>query len=282
MPAYIILATLAAPALVQLGRASPRGAHAWSCGGDRLPTSHHRFRLPATWPHRSPTRRYWQTSWAAVIKGAGLFIIPVLFAYQPGLLYLASPFENTITIASIIVGIVAASGAFEGFLFDRLSLLERFVLGIGAAVAPVRPQPCGHRRRLRDLRQRRAGASAVRQISPFQTGRNRLTHYPPHPRQSHRRIRAMRNYIIASVLASTLMATTAIAQDRASVVIGSSSVGGSYYLYAGRVSSTFINGPIRDPPGDRADHARFSVEERPPCWPPVGSTSVFPQWRRCL
>ncbi|MCG6114852.1 MAG: TAXI family TRAP transporter solute-binding subunit [Mesorhizobium sp.] len=50
----------------------------------------------------------------------------------------------------------------------------------------------------------------------------------------------MRNYIIASVLASTLMATTAIAQDRASVVIGSSSVGGSYYLYAGGLS-TFIN-----------------------------------------
>jgi TRAP transporter TAXI family solute receptor len=50
----------------------------------------------------------------------------------------------------------------------------------------------------------------------------------------------MRTYLIVSVLASTLLAATASAQDRTAVVIGSSSVGGSYYLYAGGLS-TFIN-----------------------------------------
>ena len=66
----------------------------------------------------------------------------------------------------------------------------------------------------------------------------------------------MRNYIIASVLASTLIATTAIAQDRASVVIGSSSVGGSYYSMpaVSRPSSTTIPRPSRRP---RRPHARF-------------------------
>ena len=133
VPAYIILATLAAPALVQLG-VPLLAAHMlvmwWGQASNITPP----VSLASYVAASIANAPLWQTSWAAVIKGAGLFIIPVLFAYQPGLLYLASPFENTITIASIIVGIVAASGAFEGFLFDRLSLLERFVLGIGAAV----------------------------------------------------------------------------------------------------------------------------------------------------
>lgn len=50
----------------------------------------------------------------------------------------------------------------------------------------------------------------------------------------------MKKYLIASAFVSILITGTALAQEKTNVVIGSSSVGGSYYLYAGGLS-TFVN-----------------------------------------
>ncbi|MCG6122961.1 MAG: TRAP transporter fused permease subunit [Microvirga sp.] len=133
VPAYIILATLAAPALVRLD-VPLIAAHLivmwWGQASNITPPVSLASYVAASIA-KAPL---WRTGWAAVVKGAGLFLIPVLFAYQPGLLYAASPLENAVTIGSIIVGIVMASGGIEGFLFHRLSLAERAVLLLGAAV----------------------------------------------------------------------------------------------------------------------------------------------------
>jgi len=133
VPAYILLATLAAPALLQLG-VPLLAAHLlvmwWGQASNITPP----VALASFVAASIAEAPLWRTGWQAVLKGAGLFLIPVLFAYQPGLLYAASPFQNVLTIGSIVLGIIAASGAIEGFLFHRLSVIERVLLGGGAAV----------------------------------------------------------------------------------------------------------------------------------------------------
>jgi TRAP transporter 4TM/12TM fusion protein len=133
VPSYIILATLAAPALVQLD-VPLIAAHMlvmwWGQASNITPP----VSLASYVAASIANAPLWRTGWAAVVKGAGLFLIPVLFAYQPGLLYAASPLENVVTIGSIVLGIIAASGGIEGFLFHRLSLVERAVLLAGAAI----------------------------------------------------------------------------------------------------------------------------------------------------
>lgn len=133
VPAYILLATLAAPALLQLG-VPLLAAHMlvmwWGQASNITPP----VALASFVAASIADAPLWRTGWQAVLKGMGLFVIPVLFAYQPGLLYAASPFENVLTIGSIILGIIATSGAIEGFLFHRLSTFERVLLGGGAAI----------------------------------------------------------------------------------------------------------------------------------------------------
>lgn len=133
VPAYIILATLAAPALVRLD-VPLFAAHMvvmwWSQASNITPP----VSLASYVAASIANAPLWKTGWAAVVKGAGLFLIPVLFAYQPGLLYASSFVENVLTVSSIVLGIVAASGGIEGFLFHRLSRVERAVLLVGAAI----------------------------------------------------------------------------------------------------------------------------------------------------
>lgn len=133
VPAYILLATLAAPALLQLG-VPLLAAHMlvmwWGQASNITPP----VALASFVAASIAEAPLWRTGWQAVLKGVGLFVIPVLFAYQPGLLYAASPFENVLTIGSIILGIIAVSGAIEGFLFHRLSAVERVLLGGGAVI----------------------------------------------------------------------------------------------------------------------------------------------------
>ena len=133
VPAYIILATLAAPALIQLD-VPVLAAHLlvmwWGQASNITPP----VALASYVASSIANSPLWQTGWAAVIKGAGLFFIPALFVYQPGLLYEGSAFSIALTIGSIILGIIAASGAIEGFLFRRLSVAQRVLLGVGAVL----------------------------------------------------------------------------------------------------------------------------------------------------
>jgi TRAP transporter 4TM/12TM fusion protein len=133
VPAYIILATLAAPALIQL-HVPVLPAHLlvmwWSQASNITPPVALAVYVTASIAG-SPL---WPTGWAAVLKGAGLFFLPVLFIYQPGLLFEGGVLNVTITIGSIIVGIVACAAAIEGFFRHPLSPVPRAIIGIGGIV----------------------------------------------------------------------------------------------------------------------------------------------------
>lgn len=116
VPAYIILATLAAPALIRMD-VPVMAAHFvvmwWGIASNITPP----VALASYVAANIAGSPMWQTGNAAVVKGAGLFFIPVLFVYQPGLLFMSDWLDNTVTIGSIIAGIVILSGAIEGYLF---------------------------------------------------------------------------------------------------------------------------------------------------------------------
>ncbi len=140
VPAYIILATLAAPALIRLD-VPVMAAHFlvmwWGQASNVTPP----VALAAYVAANIAGAPLWKTGMAAVVKAAGLFYIPVLFVYQPALLLSGSVFSIVLTIGSVVVGIVVLSGAIEGYLGVRLSAAPRALYGIVGCVLVVSQNP---------------------------------------------------------------------------------------------------------------------------------------------
>ncbi|MCF3934779.1 TRAP transporter fused permease subunit [Acuticoccus sp. M5D2P5] len=129
VPAYIILATLAAPALIRLD-VPVMAAHFlvlwWGQASNITPP----VALASYVAANISGAPLWKTGNAAVIKGAGLFFLPVLFVFQPGLLFEGTALSIAMTLLSIIVGIVLVAGAIEGYLFRRLELVPRILYAV--------------------------------------------------------------------------------------------------------------------------------------------------------
>ena len=137
VPAYIVLATLAAPALIRLD-VPVLAAHLlvmwWGQASNITPP----VALASYVGANIAGAPLWKTGNAAVVKGAGMFFLPVLFIYQPGLLFQGGAATVAITLASITAGIVLIAGAIEGYLLRRLEAPMRLVygaLGAGLIVA---------------------------------------------------------------------------------------------------------------------------------------------------
>ncbi|TVQ29760.1 MAG: TRAP transporter fused permease subunit [Geminicoccaceae bacterium] len=133
LPAYVILATLAAPALIQLG-IDPLAAHLlvlwWGQTSNVTPP----VALAAYMAAGIARASTWSTGNAAVLKAAGLFFLPVLFVYQPGLLLNGGPLQIALTLSSILCGSILLAAAIEGFFFSRLGVLARLLLAAGGIV----------------------------------------------------------------------------------------------------------------------------------------------------
>ncbi len=133
VPAYLILATLAAPALIQL-QVPVLAAHLlvtwWSQASNIKPP----VAMAVYVTSSIAGAGLWPTGWAAVLKGAGLFFLPVLFIYQPPLLLNGSSFEIVSTISAITIGIVFCAAGIEGYFWRTLSWLPRVILGLGGCL----------------------------------------------------------------------------------------------------------------------------------------------------
>lgn len=133
VPAYIILATLAAPALIQL-HVPVLAAHLlviwWSQASNIKPP----VALAVYVTSSIAGTGLWETGWSAVLKAAGLFFIPVLFVYQPAIFLNGSVLEIVVTCVVIGIGIVVSAGAIEGFLLHPLTVVSRIALGVGGVV----------------------------------------------------------------------------------------------------------------------------------------------------
>ena len=133
IPAYVILATLAAPALIQLG-IPVMAAHLlvlwWGQASNVTPP----VALAAYMAAGISKERLWPVCNIAMVKAMAIFYLPVLFVYQPGLLLQGGALEIGLTVVSLALGGLAISAGVEGFFHARLSLAARvaaIVIGIG-------------------------------------------------------------------------------------------------------------------------------------------------------
>ena len=133
IPAYVILATLAAPALIQLG-IPVMAAHLlvlwWGQASNVTPP----VALAAYMAAGISKERLWPVCNVAMVKAMAIFYLPVLFVYQPGLLLQGSTLDICLTVVSLGLGGLAISAGVEGFFHTRLSLAARIaaiLIGIG-------------------------------------------------------------------------------------------------------------------------------------------------------
>ncbi len=140
VPAYIILTTLAAPALIRMD-VPVIAAHFvvmwWSQASNITPP----VALASYVAANIAGSPLWQTGNAAVVKGAGLFFLPLLFVYQPAFLFDGTAWEIAATIGSVLVGVLMISAAIEGYLTRALNAGLRLAYGIAGGLLIVAHEP---------------------------------------------------------------------------------------------------------------------------------------------
>jgi len=135
--AYVVLAALGAPALVELG-VPLLGAHLFifyfGCISNVTPPVSLAAYAAAGIADSPPLK----TAWTAMGLASAGFLVPFMFIYAPALLLQGSPGEILVTMLTALVGVVALAGAVIGYLRGPAGLPRRLVLG-GAALALIAP-----------------------------------------------------------------------------------------------------------------------------------------------
>jgi TRAP transporter 4TM/12TM fusion protein len=137
LPCYIMLATLVAPALVQLG-VPPIAAHlfVFYFGMASMIT-------PPVCPAAivgaglagAPMM---QTGFQAMRLGILILIVPFMFVYNPILLMIGSPLRIVLAMITGIIGVIALGAGLEGYLLKRVNWLQRSLL-FGSAMVLIYP-----------------------------------------------------------------------------------------------------------------------------------------------
>ena len=132
IPSYLITATIAAPALVQLGQpdiAAHMFCFYFAMFANLTPPVALASFAAAGLSGGNPMK----TGWQSVKLALAGFIVPYMFVFNPQLLL-----EN-VTIASGIqvmvtacVGVLLIAAAVEGYLYGRMNVLTRIIAGVGA------------------------------------------------------------------------------------------------------------------------------------------------------
>ena len=137
--AYVVLAALGAPALVELG-VPLLAAHLFifyfGCISNVTPPVS-LAAFAAAGVSGSPAMKTAGT--AALLAGAG-FVVPFVFVYMPPLLLDGSVFEIAVATAGALAGVIALASAGIGFARDRLGSWSRIAMA-GCAVALLWPNP---------------------------------------------------------------------------------------------------------------------------------------------
>jgi TRAP transporter 4TM/12TM fusion protein len=129
IPAYITLATLMAPALIELG-VPPIAAHLfvvyWGLASFFTPPM-----CIAVYVVISISQsRVWETGWEAVRLGIASFLIPFAFVFDHGLLMRGSLQEVVLAFSTAALGAVAVAGAVRGYALAPLGPAGRLAIGL--------------------------------------------------------------------------------------------------------------------------------------------------------
>ncbi|MFC1575155.1 TRAP transporter permease [Gemmatimonadota bacterium] len=129
--AYVVLAALGAPALVQLG-VPMLAAHLFifyfGCISNVTPPVSLAAYAAAGIAGAPPLR----TAWTAMLLASAGFLVPFMFVYGPPLLLVGSPGEILVVTGTAMAGVTALAAAAMGYLRSELVPWERALLGAGA------------------------------------------------------------------------------------------------------------------------------------------------------
>jgi TRAP transporter 4TM/12TM fusion protein len=135
--AYVVLAALGAPALIQLG-VPMLAAHLFifyfGCISNVTPPVSLAAYAASGVAGSAPL----QTAWTAMVLAFAGFLVPFMFVYGPALLLIGSPVEIGMVAVTGVAGVTALAGSTMGYVRRKLSAWERVLLFF-AAVALIFP-----------------------------------------------------------------------------------------------------------------------------------------------
>ena len=137
IPAYIITATMAAPALAKMG-VPPLVSHMFVFYFGMLANLTPPVALAAFAGAGIAGGNPAKTGIQAVKLALAGFVVPYIFAFSPALLMIdASPLTIVIAAATAIIGVISLGAAVEGYMLDRLSALYRIGLFASAILLMI-------------------------------------------------------------------------------------------------------------------------------------------------
>ncbi len=132
IPSYLITATIAAPALVELGQpdiAAHMFCFYFAMFANLTPPVALASFAAAGLSGGNPMK----TGWQSVRLALAGFIVPFMFVYNPALLLEeVTLFTGLQVVLTACIGVVLIAAAVEGYLFGRLNVFVRVIAGAGA------------------------------------------------------------------------------------------------------------------------------------------------------
>jgi TRAP transporter 4TM/12TM fusion protein len=135
---YVLTATLAAPALIQLG-VTPMAAHMFVMYYGMLSMITPPVALAAFAAANIAGVSGWKTAWASVAFGWSTFLLPFVFVQSPSLLFAAPLAEVAWDFSRTALGISVGCMAVVGYGFAPLSIVGRLLYGALALAVLVLP-----------------------------------------------------------------------------------------------------------------------------------------------
>jgi TRAP transporter 4TM/12TM fusion protein len=137
IPVYVTLATLMAPALIQLG-VPDVAAHLfvvyWGLASFITPP----LCLAVFVAISLSGSRLWETGWEAVKLGIAVFIVPFAFVLNPGLLLIGPPATIALAIVTATAGAILLACGIQGWGLTRLAVVSR-ILAVAGGLLLIGP-----------------------------------------------------------------------------------------------------------------------------------------------
>ena len=129
--AYLVLITLAAPALVEMG-VPLLTAHFFVFWTSQLSVITPPVALSAYVAAAIAKADVWKTGWYSLRMGLSIYYLPIMFVYIPALLWVGTIDQVIWAFTTTLMGVLAFSALMQGYLLTETKVLDRILLGAGA------------------------------------------------------------------------------------------------------------------------------------------------------
>ena len=136
--AYLILVTMTAPALVDLGIPLIT-AHFFVFWTSQLSVITPPVALSSYVAASIAKADVWKTGWYSLRMGLAIYYIPIMFVFIPALLWIGSPVNILWAFVTTLVGVLAFSSVMQGYLFVKNQWYDNILLGLASLTLVLIP-----------------------------------------------------------------------------------------------------------------------------------------------